>query len=137
MGISPQRLALTLALGFAIGCLPVIGVPTALCAVVALGFGLNVPVIQAANYAAMPVQIALILPLARLGGWMFQTGQRPGLTGAFGHGLSMQTLWASENVAGHALAAWVVIAGPMVVLLTLALTPVLQRVPALASEASE
>jgi uncharacterized protein (DUF2062 family) len=137
MGISPQRLALTLALGFAIGCLPVIGVPTALCAVVAIGFGLNVPVIQAANYAAMPVQIALILPLARLGGWMFQTGQRPGLTGTFGHGLSMQTLWASGNVAGHALAAWVVIAGPMVVLLTLALTPVLQRVPAFASEASE
>src|SRR5580692_8472249 len=34
-GISPQRLALTLALGFAIGCIPVIGIPTALCLLVA------------------------------------------------------------------------------------------------------
>ncbi len=28
-GISPLRLAVTLALGFAIGCIPVIGIPTA------------------------------------------------------------------------------------------------------------
>ena len=40
-GISPQRLALTLALGFAIGCIPVIGVPTAVCLVVALGLRLE------------------------------------------------------------------------------------------------
>ena len=38
-GISPQRLALTLALGFAIGCIPVVGVTTALCVVVALACG--------------------------------------------------------------------------------------------------
>jgi hypothetical protein len=37
----------------------------------------------------------------------------------------------------HTLAAWLVIAGPMVFLLTLALTPVLQRVPALASARGE
>ena len=29
-GMSPRRLALTLALGFAIGCFPVVGIPTAL-----------------------------------------------------------------------------------------------------------
>src|SRR5579872_594896 len=56
-GTSPQRLALTLALGFAIGCIPVIGIPTALCLVVALGLRLNMPAIQAANYAAMPFQV--------------------------------------------------------------------------------
>ena len=53
-GISPRRLALTLALGFAIGCIPVIGIPTAVCLVVALSLRLNIPAIQAANYAAMP-----------------------------------------------------------------------------------
>src|ERR1700687_4196831 len=56
-GISPQRLALTLALGFAIGCIPVIGIPTAVCMVVALSLRLNIPAIQAANYAAMPFQV--------------------------------------------------------------------------------
>ena len=70
-GTSPRRLALTLALGFAIGCLPVIGIPTALCLVIALALRLNLPAIQAANYAAMPVQIVMILPLVRLGGRIF------------------------------------------------------------------
>src|ERR1700692_2676016 len=66
-GISPPRLALTLALGFVIGCIPLIGLPTGLCALIALAFRLNQPAIQAANYAAMPFQIALIVPFVRLG----------------------------------------------------------------------
>jgi uncharacterized protein (DUF2062 family) len=48
-GISPRRLALTLALGFAIGCIPVVGIPTVVCAAMALAFRLNLPAIQAAN----------------------------------------------------------------------------------------
>jgi len=134
MGVSPERLALTLALGFAIGCLPIVGLPTALCAVVAVRFGLNVPVIQVANYIAMPFQLALVLPLSRLGGWML--GHREIMTSTLGRG-SLQTIWASSNIASHALAAWLVIAGPMVLLLTAALTPVLERVPALAAESAE
>ncbi|HEX4286534.1 MAG TPA: DUF2062 domain-containing protein [Terracidiphilus sp.] len=133
MGISPQRLALTLALGFAIGCLPIVGVPTALCAVVAIRFGLNVPVIQAANYVAMPFQFALILPLARLGRWMFSAGQQPEL----GHGSVLQMVWASGHAASHALAAWLLLAGPMVLLMTLALTPVLERIPVLATRRAD
>src|SRR5579859_3409847 len=70
-GISPRRLALTLALGFAIGCIPVIGVPTLLCAALALAFRMNLPAIQAANYAAMPLQIFLIVPFVRMGEWLF------------------------------------------------------------------
>src|SRR5208282_4169227 len=67
-GISPPRLALTLALGFAIGCIPVVGIPTVLCAGLALALRLNLPAIQAANYAAMPLQFALIVPFVLLGG---------------------------------------------------------------------
>jgi hypothetical protein len=133
MGISPRRLAVTLALGFAIGCLPIIGLPTALCAVVAVRFGLNVPIIQAANYIAMPFQLALVLPLSRFGGWMFAAAEGPQLT----HGSPLQMILASAHVASHALAAWLVIAGPMVLLMTLALTPVLERVPALATNRAE
>jgi uncharacterized protein (DUF2062 family) len=136
MGISPERLALTLALGFAIGCLPLVGVPTALCAVIAVRFGLNIPVIQAANYIAMPFQLALILPLSRFGGWMLSAGHRPALASTLSHG-PLQAIWMSGTVASHALAAWLVIAGPMVLLLTLTLTPILERVPALASERAE
>ncbi len=133
-GISPQRLALTLALGFAIGCIPVIGIPTAVCMVVALSLRLNMPAIQAANYAAMPLQVALIFPFVRLGGWLFSSGAHPGMNaGLLTHGSPMKLLWASGNLAGEALAAWLITAVPMVLLLTLVLTALLRRVPILAS----
>jgi uncharacterized protein (DUF2062 family) len=128
-GISPQRLALTLALGFAIGCLPVVGIPTALCLMLALTLKLNLPAIQAANYMAMPLQVLLILPFVRLGGWLFAPGQQQA---ALVHGSAAQMLRSSGSLAGHALAAWLVIAGPAVVLMTFGLTAVLRRVPALA-----
>ena len=62
MGMSPRRLALTLALGFAIGCLPVIGIPTALCAILAVTLRLNFPAIQAAS-PRNTLQLILIFPL--------------------------------------------------------------------------
>ena len=133
-GISPQRLALTLALGFAIGCIPVIGIPTAVCLVVALGLRLNMPAIQAANYAAMPFQIALIFPFVRLGGWLFSSSAHPAMnSGMLAHGSSMKLIWASGSLAGEALAAWLLTAVPMVLLLTLVLTALLRRVPVLAT----
>jgi uncharacterized protein (DUF2062 family) len=128
-GISPRRLALTLSIGFAVGCLPVVGIPTALCAVLALGLGLNQPAIQAANYAALPLQLLLIAPFARLGHRLLAAGPMPaGLL----HGSAKQMLSASGLLAGQALLAWLLFAVPLVAVLTLALTPVLQRVPALA-----
>jgi uncharacterized protein (DUF2062 family) len=137
-GISPRRLALTLALGFAIGCIPVVGIPTAVCLVVALGLRLNMPAIQAANYAAMPLQIALIFPFVRLGGWMFASGSRPAMaTGAMLNSSPMTIVWTSGSLAGQAIAAWLVIAVPMVALMTLILTPVLRRVPAMSAEAGD
>lgn len=129
-GISPRRLALTLALGFAIGCLPVVGIPTALCFMVALTLKLNLPAIQVANYVAMPLQVLLILPFVRLGGWLFAPGQQQGTI--LMHGSPAQMLWASGSIAGQAMAAWLVIAGPAVVLMTLGLTAVLRRFPAVA-----
>jgi uncharacterized protein (DUF2062 family) len=133
-GMSPRRLALTLALGFAIGCLPIVGIPTALCLMLAMTLRLNVPAIQAANYVAMPVQLALMVPFVRLGRWMFTSGPQLSLGNSFLHGFSLQTLWASGSVAGQALGAWLVFAGPAVLLMTFALTPVLQRVPAVATD---
>jgi uncharacterized protein (DUF2062 family) len=136
-GISPQRLALTLALGFAIGCIPVIGIPTALCLLVALGLRLNMPAIQAANYAAMPFQIALIFPFVRLGGWLFSSSVHPALNPSMlGHQSPSKLIWASGSLAGEALAAWLLTAVPMVLLLTLVLTPLLRKVPLVATAQS-
>ena len=133
-GISPQRLAITLALGFAIGCLPVVGVPTLLCAGLALGLRLNLPAMQAANYAAMPFQLALIVPFVRLGEWLFSSApERAALSGIWLHpsvgGLALQ----SGTMVGHTLTAWLVIAAPAVLLLFTPLTLVLRRIPAVAA----
>jgi uncharacterized protein (DUF2062 family) len=131
-GISPRRLALTLALGFAVGCIPVVGIPTLICAALAVALRLNLPAIQAANYAAMPFQIALILPFVRLGGWL--SGSRQTLNAAaLLHGSPLGFVSQMSGLAGHALAAWLMIAVPAVALMTATLTPVLRKVPAIAA----
>lgn len=147
-GISPRRLALTLALGFAVGCIPVVGIPTVLCAGLALALRLNLPVIQMANYVAMPLQLALIVPFVRLGSWLVPTHGGPAPMGlafdlrALMHppdlNLAAHLATSIGDLAGKALLAWLLVAIPAVVLMTLALTHMLRRVPALrASEAGD
>lgn len=132
-GMSPQRLALTIALGFAIGCIPVIGIPTVLCAAIAVMLRLNLPAIQAANYAAMPLQILLIVPFIRLGGWLvgrshrYPAGPSPVHTTALNAGVKLG--W----MAGQALCAWLLVAVPAVAVITLVLGRMLRRIPALAA----
>ena len=131
-GMSPRRMALTLALGFAIGCIPVVGVPTIVCAALAVAFRLNLPAIQAANYAVMPIQLLLIVPFARLGNCLFATGHRE----AAGVLLQLPPPVLIERLGGiavHALLAWLLVAGPAVALMTLLLTLLLRQIPALAA----
>jgi uncharacterized protein (DUF2062 family) len=133
-GISPRRLAVTLALGFAVGCIPVVGIPTVLCAGLALALRLNLPAIQAANYAAMPLQFALIVPFVRLGGWLLSTPEHPArylLPHAIEHFSALNIASRMSGMAGQALLAWLVAAVPAVVLMTLALNLMLRRIPVL------
>jgi uncharacterized protein (DUF2062 family) len=131
-GITPRRLALTLSLGFAIGCIPVVGIPTAVCAGLALALRLNLPAIQAANYAVMPLQIALIVPFVRLGRWLFAFGPRQSLAaGTLLHSSPLTVVSQLGGMAGQALLAWLLIAVPAVALMTAMLTAVLRRVPGL------
>jgi uncharacterized protein (DUF2062 family) len=136
-GISPRRLALTLALGFAVGCIPVVGIPTVLCAALAFSLRLNLPVIQAANYAALPFQLALIVPFIRLGGWLSRSGLSrfaPLRPLSLGHAFHLPAFHLAAHfgsLAGQALLAWLLVAVPAVALMTVALTITLRRIPAL------
>jgi hypothetical protein len=143
-GITPRRLALTLVLGFVVGCIPVIGLPTALCAVIALAFRLNQPAIQAANYMAMPFQVGLVVPLERLGGKFFPMAAPHGMdVVALRHSPMMLLAHSPQmavqigGMAGQALFAWLLLAVPVVLLVTPALTLVLRRVPAVAGHPSD
>ncbi len=131
-GISPHRLALTLALGFAIGCIPVVGIPTVLCAALALALRLNQPAIQAANYVAMPFQLVLIVPFVRLGRWLVSADPARALEPeALLHLRSLHVAARMGILAGEALLAWLLVAVPAVLLLTATLTRMLRRIPAI------
>ncbi len=131
-GISPGRLALTLALGFAIGCIPVVGIPTILCATLAVALRLNLPAIQAANYAAMPFQLALIVPFVRMGRRLVSADPSRALEpGALLHLPTPHIAVSMGIMAGQALLAWLLVAAPVVLVLTAALTCMLRRIPAI------
>jgi uncharacterized protein (DUF2062 family) len=69
-GLTAEGLALALALGVATGLFPVIGTTTVLGLATAGALRLNLPALQLANWMAYPAQIALIVPLVRLGEWL-------------------------------------------------------------------
>jgi uncharacterized protein (DUF2062 family) len=70
-GVTPSKLALALALGLVVGVVPVLGVSTAVCALLAVALRLNQPAIQVANYVAYPLQLLLLIPAFRAGAWLF------------------------------------------------------------------
>jgi len=116
-----------------------VGIPTALCALLALALRLNLPVIQAANYVAWPLQLLLIVPFTRLGGWLLASGPSHATKASAVLRLSPWNLISQlSSLAGHAMLAWLVIAIPAVVLMTFTLTVLLRRVRSLAaSEAGD
>jgi uncharacterized protein (DUF2062 family) len=66
-GVTPEKLALSIALGAIVAVVPVLGVSTVVCALLALWLRLNMPAIQLVNYLLTPVQLLLIIPFLRLG----------------------------------------------------------------------
>jgi len=131
-GVSPRRLALTLALGLVVGCIPMLGVPTVLCAALAVVFRLNLPAMQAANYAVTPLQLALIVPFGRLGRWLVPVHAAAAFEPRALMHLPLAHLGAwLAGLAGQALLAWLLVAVPAVAFMTPALTRMLRRIPVL------
>ena len=69
--LTPERLALVVALGLALGIFPMYGCPTFLCALAAVALRLNFPALQVVNQLASPLQLALLVPLNRVGARIF------------------------------------------------------------------
>ncbi len=65
--LSVESAALIIAVGVALGTFPVYGFPTILCALAALILRLNIPALQLVNQLSSPLQLALLVPFARLG----------------------------------------------------------------------
>jgi uncharacterized protein (DUF2062 family) len=76
-GITPEKIALTLALGLVLGVFPVLGSSTLLCAIAGIALRLNQPIIQAVNYVVYPAQLVLLIPFYRAGEDLFGTPHVP------------------------------------------------------------
>ena len=125
-GLSPERMAWSLALGLGAGVSPLVGSSTGLCILLALAFRLNQVVMQVANYLAYPLQLALLIPFIRLGERLFGAPRLPLSIEVLSNALradawaTLHTFWTS---LWHAGVAWLLIAPLGSTLLALGLTP--------------
>ena len=138
-GLSPEGLAWSVALGLALAVFPMLGSTTLLCLLAGWALRLNQPTLQAVNYAAYPLQIALFIPFIRLGERLFAAPRLP---------LSMPVilqamrtdLWGAIRFfwtsVWHAAVAWCLVALPLACLSALLLGRLFRRLAPRPSEAS-
>lgn len=102
-GIPAEQVALLLSVGLVLGVFPIMGCPTVLCLLAAFGLRLNLAALQLLNSASSPLQLALLLPLARAGAILC------------GGAVSSDGSWAGKVglAALHAVAGWACICVPL------------------------
>ena len=76
-GVTPRRLAWSLALGIVIGINPSVGITTMLVVVIAWVFGLDQVASQVGVHAASPLHLLLFIPFMQLGVYLFHTRRLP------------------------------------------------------------
>jgi uncharacterized protein (DUF2062 family) len=119
-----EAIALCVAVGLVLGVCPVYGCPTILCALAAILFRVNLPAIQFVNYLASPLQLILLVPFVRLGGWLFRGD--PG-SAAIHRGDALQQAYAVVTAGLHAIVAWFCVCAPAGLLLYVFLVCILRR----------
>lgn len=129
-GMTPRALALCVAIAIVVGNIPVLGVSTLLCTLIALVFRLNLPAILLVQAAMAPTQLLLIIPLVRLGEWLLRVPpQIVSVKEAFA--LMSHGIWAAMLVLRqalfHATLAWILLAPCCIYLLRRLLTPLFER----------
>jgi len=112
-GLSPETVALILAVGLVLGVFPVYGGPTVLCGLAAVVLRVNLPALQLVNQLVTPIQFALLIPFGRLGACI----------------LGGQVGWSLLGVARDAVVGWFCICVPLGVFLYFLLVVTLRRCP--------
>lgn len=130
-GITPQQIALTLALGGVLGIFPILGATTLLCAAIGVWLRLNQPIIQLVNYLVYPAQVLLLIPFYRAGERLFGAEpvpivNVPDLIARFGAG-PWQFLLDYGLVGLYGIVVWCLVAPVLVALIYALLRPILER----------
>ncbi len=129
-GITPEKIAWSMAIGVVVGVFPVLGTTTILCAAAALIFQLNMPAIQLVNYLIYPLQLIFLLPFVRLGEKLFRAAPQslslPQML-ALARSNPPQAAAALWLVTIHAVAAWLLLGAPAIFLLYFVLKHMLRQ----------
>ena len=112
-GVTPRRIAWSLALGMAVGINPSVGLTTLLVVLLAWMFGLNQVASQIGTHVVAPLHLLLLIPFIQAGVYLFHTRRLPMTRKQLEH-LShhpfrlFHAIWQWE---WHALVVWAIVAG--------------------------
>jgi len=129
-GITPEKIALSVAFGLVLGIFPALGSTTLLCFLAAIMFRLNLPALQLVNFLIYPMQLVLLIPFIRAGEILFRS---PKLSLSLTQMLTlvhmgivpaMQALWSATM---HAIVVWTALAPLAIYLIYRTLVVVLKR----------
>lgn len=132
-GVTPEKLALSLAIGMVLGCAPILGVTTILAFGICYATELNPVAMQLTNYLVYPLQIILLIPFIRAGEMLFHARHlrvtREQIEQMFRSNatVALHRLWTA---IWHALTVWVIVAPITVAILYVILAPVLRHAAA-------
>ena len=115
--LSPENAALLLTIGLVLGIFPVYGLPTILCILASLVARVNFAALQIVNQLSWPLQIAMLVPFARLGSRIIapSTGFATTIAGKFGVAVL------------QAVTGWVCVCIPLGLVLYFSLVCILRR----------
>ena len=130
-GLAPEMMSRTIAAGVLIGTIPIPGISTALCATLAVGFRMNLALIQLVNYLVFPLQILLFVPLYSVASKI--TGKEiinkipellEKMSGSILLSASADIFWLFATT----LLVWIVIMFPVSVIIYFGVNPILIRI---------
>jgi uncharacterized protein (DUF2062 family) len=131
-GVTPDKLAATLAVGVACSLFPFLGTTSVLNLGVGLWLRMNQPLLQTLNQVLGPVQLAMILVHVRIGEvlWRASDAERFGvveMVRAFSELPFSEFLQRFGRAGMHAFTGWVLTAPVLAATLYLLVRPVLRR----------
>lgn len=135
-GVTPEKIALSLAIGICLGVFPIVGTTTALCTVAAIVFRLNLPAIQLVNYFVYPLQLALLIPFIRLGEIIFRAPHVSLSLTVILESVKRSAWQATKTYwtpGWHAMIAWCFVGPVSIGLLYVVLAPTLRRLESASS----
>jgi uncharacterized protein (DUF2062 family) len=133
-GITPEKIALTMAVGSALALFPIFGTTTLLCLLAGIMLKLNQAIIQLVNMLCATIHFPLIVCLFRLGHLMFGTPYTHISLAMLHH--MLDTFWEDPAKfferfgvdALHAIAAWAMLAPFWMIIIYLIALPVVREV---------